>query len=123
VKRNRGWALACAAYAAAILYVSVIPIPDGPQVPYLDKVAHLCQYLLFAWLLVQAVRTARLKEQEYVALAWMFATSYGILIELIQGLLPWRSADVGDGLFNAAGAALGAWVGRFLPRPRGDSTK
>ena len=73
--------------------VSVAPIHPGPSLERLDKVAHVCEYLLFAWLLVQAVRIGRLREREYLLLAWLYATSYGLLIEVVQGMLPWRSAD------------------------------
>ena len=85
-----------------------------PSVGHLDKVAHLCEYLLFAWLLVQAISANRLTEREYLWLAWIYATSYGLVIEVIQGLIPWRSADLGDAAANAVGAALGVWVGRML---------
>ena len=99
-----------AAYAALVLIVSVLPIKTEPAVSHLDKVAHLCEYLLFAWLLVQAIRAGRLREREYLWLAWIYATSYGLLMELIQGMLPWRSADMGDAAANALGAALGTWT-------------
>ena len=114
---NRWWWAAVLACAAGTLYLSVIPIHDGPDVPYLDKAFHLCNYLLFAWLLVQAIHAGRLQQREYLLLAWVYAFSYGLLIEVIQGMLPWRSADWADALANAAGAAAGVWLGRRLPRP------
>ena len=82
-----------------------------------DKIAHLGEYLLFAWLLVQAIRAGRLPLREYLLLAWIEATGFGLLIELIQGLLPWRSADIMDALANAVGAALGVWAGLYVPKP------
>jgi VanZ family protein len=87
------------------------------SVGYLDKAAHLCEYLLFTWLLVQALRAGRLRQREYLVLAWIYATSYGLLIELIQGLLPWRSAELWDAAMNAVGAAAGCWLGPRVPRP------
>ena len=110
------WGYAATAYAAIILVASVVPVPEGPSVPSLDKAVHLCEYLLFAWLLVGALRAARLTEREYGRLAWMYATSYGLLIELVQGLIPWRSADWWDAAANALGAAFGVWLGRRIPR-------
>ena len=100
-----------------LLIVSVVPVGAEPSVPYLDKVVHLCEYLLFAWLLVQAVRASRLEEREYLLWAWIYATSYGLLIELIQAMIPWRSADLADAAANALGAALGVWIGRRFPKP------
>ena len=105
------WWSAVIGYGALILVVSLIPVKADLSVGQLDKVAHVCEYLLFAWLLVQAVRLGRLREREYLLFAWLYATSYGALIELIQGLVPWRSADWLDGLANAVGAAHGVWVG------------
>ena len=102
--------------AVFIFVGSVIPIQVELSVSHLDKVVHLCQYWLFAWLLVQAIRTARLKEWEYLVLAWIYATSYGLLVEVIQGFLPWRSADLVDAAANALGAALGVWIGRRIPK-------
>ena len=106
-------------------------IPEGPDlsVGHLDKIAHLCEYLLFAWLLVQALPPTRLVggqairaspaacgEPTYRLWAWVYATSYGVLIELIQAMVPWRSAEWGDAVANAVGAALGVWVGDRIPR-------
>lgn len=105
-----------AACAAALLVLAVIPVDPRLAVGRLDKAAHLGQYLLFAWLLAQAIRSHRLKERDYLWLAWIFAASYGMLIELLQALVPWRSADWADALVNAAGAALGVWLGHSLPR-------
>ena len=94
----------------------MIPVPEGPSVPHLDKAVHAGEYLIFAWLLVGALRAAQLTEREYGRLAWMYATSYGLLIEVIQGFIPWRSMDLWDAAANALGAALGVWLGRRIPR-------
>ena len=93
----------------------MIPIPEGPAIPHLDKAVHLGEYLLFAWLLVVTLRSAQLTEREYGRMAWIYAASYGLLIELIQGLIPWRSMDLWDAAANALGAAVGVWVGRRIP--------
>lgn len=114
---KRWWWIATGAYALLTFIVSVIPLPRTPSIPHLDKVAHLCHYLLFAWLLVQAVRATRLDEREYRLMAWIYATSYGLLMEVIQAMVPWRSADWLDALANAIGAAIGVWIGGRLPRP------
>ncbi|MBI3330583.1 MAG: VanZ family protein [Candidatus Omnitrophica bacterium] len=104
------WWSAAGLCAAAILYLSVIPVPEGPEIPWLDKAVHLVQYLALAWLLVQALRAGRLEDGPYLWLAWIEATSYGLLIELLQVLLPWRSADLLDAAANALGAAAGVWL-------------
>ena len=47
--------------------------------------------------------------------AWIYATSYGALMEAIQAMIPWRSAELVDAGMNAIGAAIGVWVGRRVP--------
>ncbi len=102
-----------AAYAAAIALLSLLPAPDtGFDVPHLDKAVHVVAYAGMAWLLMHSIRTVILVEIEYVWLSWLFATSYGMLIEVLQLMVPWRSADWWDIAVNALGAALGIWAGK-----------
>ena len=101
--------------AVAIFVVSVLPVNVKVRIPHLDKVAHLCEYLVFAWVLTQAVRASRMTERDYLVWAWIYATTYGLLIEVLQMFLPWRSASIMDAFMNALGAALGVWIGRWWP--------
>ena len=104
-----------AVYAALIAALSLLPTPSsGLSVPHLDKGVHLVTYAFMAWLLMRSIRTVPLIEVEYAWLAWLFATSYGMLIEVLQLMMPWRSADWWDIGANALGAALGVWVGKKL---------
>ena len=104
-----------AAYATLILILSVIPVRDGVlEAPYLDKLAHLGEYLLLAWLLVRAMRMSQVLQPAYALWAWIYATSYGLLIEVVQAMLPWRSAELADAAANALGAALGVRLGRRI---------
>lgn len=112
---NRWW-LATAAYAVFVFIVSVIPVSPSLSPGRLDKVAHLCEYLLFAWLLVQALQAGGLRRRDYFVLAWIYAASYGLLIEIVQAMVPWRSAELGDAFANAFGAAVGVVIGRYFPR-------
>ena len=103
-------------YAMGVLILSVIRVPDvDVGVPQLDKLVHLCEYLCFAWLLVQGIRTTKTQERMYLLWAWIYATSYGLLIELIQFTLPWRSMDWKDAAANTVGAAIGVWLGARFP--------
>lgn len=85
-------------------------------VPHLDKLAHLGQYLIFAWLLVQAIRRVEIPEKEYFLWVWLYASSYGLLVELLQLFVPWRSGDWMDALMNGIGAAIGVCIGRRFPK-------
>ena len=93
-----------------------MPVSPAVSIRHLDKVVHLCEYLLFAWLLVQGLRADRAPDRKTLLWAWIDATSYGILLEFLQSFVPWRSAEVADALANALGAAWGVWLARRLPR-------
>jgi len=99
-----------------VFVLSIIPVEPKVTIPHLDKLVHLCQYLLFAWLLMQAVRASRMPEPDYRWWVWIYATSYGLLIELVQAMIPWRSAELVDAAANALGAAVGVWAGERIPR-------
>ena len=108
------WQAATAAYAVCIFVASVIPVAPRFAPGRLDKAVHLCEYLLLAWLLVQALRAGAHRAASWVA--WGWATGYGMMLELVQALVPWRSAEVSDALANALGAALGVGLARIIPR-------
>ena len=63
---------------------------------------------------MQALCASQFHEPVFGLWAWIYATSYGLLIELLQAIIPWRSAELGDVLANAMGAALGVWIGEQL---------
>ena len=109
-KSKLSWA-AVWVYAVFLFIVSVVPVTPAVSWPYLDKVVHLCEYLVFAWLLRVALRATR-PAPAALRLAWLWATGYGALIELAQALIPWRSADLADAIVNGVGAAIGVWITR-----------
>ena len=84
------------------------------EVPYADKLVHLIEYCLLAWLLVRAIRLREVLQPAYALWAWIYATSYGLLIEVVQAMLPWRSAELADAAANALGAALGVWLSQGM---------
>ena len=111
---QRSWQRLTAAYAVLVFVVSVIPVAPNLAPGHLDKVAHLCEYLLLAWLLVQVFR---LRQQPHpFRRAWWWATAYGAALELVQALVPWRSAEWADALANALGAAAGIFIARLTNR-------
>jgi len=103
------WRAVAAAYAVLLLIAALIPEPPAaPRIPHLDKAVHLCEYLLFAWLLRRTLAGSPAGRSALRAFA--AATLYGLALELLQRLVPWRSADMADAVFNALGAALGVAV-------------
>ena len=102
--RLRAWALY--AYALIVFVVATLPLSQ-PVGPGGDKLHHFAAFFVMAVLL-------RLAHPGLHAV-WVFVgcTLYGALIEVVQVFLPFRCAELADGLANAAGAALGlaAWWG------------
>ena len=97
-----------AGYALLVLIVSLIPVPSQTGVGHLDKAAHVCEYLLFAWLLKRGWRASGAPESIGRRRAWIAATVYGGLMELLQGLTPHRTPETADAVTNLLGALLGA---------------
>ena len=130
---RRFWWVVTGTYAIVVLVLSVIPTSGDLGPEHIDKVAHVCMYFLFAWLLVQVVRVtttrppvgeagppageAGMTESVYLLWAWIYAFSYGLLMEVLQFFLPWRGASAMDVVMNGLGAALGIWLARRWPRP------
>jgi len=91
------------------------PQPPGVGgIPLVDKLQHTAEYGVLALLILFALRRFHRQPGWAAAaldpfLAAAIATAYGATDELHQAFVPLRSADVGDWLFDAAGALLFAW--------------
>lgn len=101
--------LAVAAVALSILAVSVIRIPEsvpesGGGIPT-SALFHFFGYGALAITLAVAIATRRLGVA--TGRAFLGASGYGVLMELFQFGLPYRSFSYPDMLTNAAGAATG----------------
>ena len=105
------WALT-AAYGLLIAVMAVVPVPERPAavLPWLDKAAHLCEYLLFAWCVARATCASGSSRRTILAVSVLCSAAYGALLEGVQFWLPYRSAEWADALANTIGAALGAWL-------------
>ena len=92
-----------------MVIASTIPIPDIPKTRAgpLDKPAHLCGYLVFAWLMLHALTAARVPKARRILLAVLIPTAFGAAMEGVQSLLPYRSAEWGDFFANLIGATIG----------------
>ena len=109
VRRNspRIWWAVTGGYAVAIAVLAVLPPTPGISVGYLDKLAHLCEYALFAWCLRRAAHASAFSRSSELLLALGFSIAYGALLEGIQGVLGYRSAEWGDVIANTVGAVIG----------------
>ncbi len=92
-------------YALAIFAVAALPGASSAAA-YPDKVLHALGYAalvaFFAW--------ARLPGPRPVAVGFTFAIAHGALVEGMQSLLPWRTAEWGDLAADAVGAGAAALV-------------
>jgi len=95
-----------------VLVVSIMPTEAGLGLWHLDKVAHVCEYLVFSWLLLRAFRSFSPPMRRDGMWAWLCASGYGALMEIAQAFIPWRDGSMMDALMNVIGAAAGVWLFR-----------
>lgn len=91
-------------------FLSLIPLPSPAAASWgsLDKIVHLCEYLLFAWCLVRALRASGASDVTAAPSAFLIATLWGLALEGLQAWLPYREAEGWDAVANAIGAGIGA---------------
>ena len=96
------WRLAFAACLLAVLVLSLVPPSTPMPTTGWDKTNHLLAFSVMAALGCQAFRSRALR----VLLGLL---GYGVLIEVLQSLTPYRFAEWTDLLADALGLALG-WL-------------
>ena len=100
-----GWLL-----VVLVVFLSLTPkAPVVLEVPGSDKVNHFVAYLFMMLWFSQLHRQPR--RQFWIGVGLV---ALGVCLELVQGLLAYRSADVLDGLTNGCGVV----AGRFLVETR-----
>lgn len=112
---SRQWWGLTLAYASLVTVLAVIPTDPRLSAGQLDKPLHLCEYLLFAWCVIQAARSSQWSRRTGVTAALIVPVLYGAFLEGIQSLLPYRSAEFLDVVVNTVGALLGCWAGLRWP--------
>jgi len=85
---------------AAVLYFTLAPT-GGLVVISSDKAAH---FFVFTGLMLWFGGIFRLRRAPFVALGLL---AFGILIELLQSRLAYRSAEMADAVFDLGGILLG----------------
>lgn len=95
-----------------VLVTALIPVPRVDALPsYSDKLVHLLSYLVLGLLAVlsqQRLRTGLLAAAAMIVL--------GLIVELVQGRLPWRSFEWMDLVANIAGVGGGGLIAWLLTR-------
>ncbi len=106
-----GWLM-----VAAVIVLSVAPeVPSVVDVPGSDKVDHVVAYMSLMFWFCQLHGERR---------RWLWLGvglfGLGVCLELVQGLLAFRTASLTDALANGCGILMGWWVvrtrlGHLLP--------
>jgi len=101
-----------------IMYCLAIYIQSGfpgfkhiPEVRFFDKVLHFGAYGLLGILFYRAYETLPLSENKnlLILLSIGSATLYGISDEIHQYFVPFRYADILDGMANTIGSIFGVY--------------
>jgi VanZ family protein len=108
VKKN--WILP----AIWLLIITGLSVMPGAQIPKIhlfsmDKLGHLLAYGVLCGLVLRAAQPNRTNWRSRAIWAILFASMYGILMEIIQfSFVPGRFYEYADMMANAFGALLGA---------------
>jgi len=108
------------AWVVYLVYLSSTPrlllLPSLPR-PLVSAAAHVIAYFILASLIHVALARSRpglLGGLRSAVAAMVIATTIGITVEVLQAILPERSAQLSDVLFNVTGILLGLGAVVFL---------
>ena len=99
-------------FAALVFYLSAqsrLPV-SLPLLPHVDKVAHACEYAVFAVLVARAVSAYGVARWRLWAVTVLICSLYGASDELHQLFVPGRDADPVDWVVDTVGSAIGAFA-------------
>lgn len=107
LRRPRLWLALWVGLLLLALLACVLPLPAPATAPrHLDKWQHACTHFVLALYAMNLFAAVHARQLALVGLAL-----FGASIEAVQGLLPWRSAELADLVANLAGTALGGMAG------------
>lgn len=108
-----------------VIYLSFFkpPITDLSNIPYIDKIVHICMYLGMSGMLWLEFLRAHQKGDSPLWHAWVGAFVCPVLfsgmVELLQEYCTtYRGGDWLDFAANTAGALIASLIGYFVLRPR-----
>ncbi|MEY3051738.1 MAG: hypothetical protein RLY31_1523 [Bacteroidota bacterium] len=104
--------IVCAATIGVLSLNKSAPVPQE-WVPK-DKVNHMLAYAGLAWLAFRALSVIQQTKRNHFLITFVAVVAYGMLMEFLQGLLPYRRFEWLDMAANLAGVIL-AYLGfRFF---------
>jgi VanZ family protein len=108
-------------YLALLFWAGLIPLKSlpGPDFELADKMWHLIAFGGLATLLSRVLRYFQRPLGQAIAIAALVSAALGGLLELLQSLTPYRSADFADLAADALGALLAYLVLRWLAKVGG----
>ena len=109
--------------AAIILFLSIISTPTiNPgrlaNIPHIDKIVHFILYAGLSFILLLDFNNLKIKKSKNlnIFVPIIIAVIYGGLIELIQILIPGRSGELLDFVFDIGGALTGMLIFFFYQK-------
>lgn len=120
-----GWLLAFVLLAGGIFIEALHgPTIDNRIIPNLDKMAHVAAFGLLAFLLLRSMHTFGFSNGWRILLAvGLIITVMGVLDEWLQSMVPGRTASLGDGLSDIAGAGIAVMLSSIRGRKRKHRTE
>jgi VanZ family protein len=108
-------------YAGGLMILSSITQPSmvpAWDLPHLDKLCHALAYAGLTLVLLRALYLTCATYPSSQLMLWgvMLAICYGACVEIIQAFTPARTMSLSDGLANAVGAGIIAWIWPMLRR-------
>ncbi|MFH1504542.1 MAG: VanZ family protein [Candidatus Omnitrophota bacterium] len=93
----------------AIVILSILPFEvSEPAFSFADKIFHFLIYAGFSFI---SVNIFSLKQKKKPRLySFLYAFSLGLLMEIVQFFLPYRSFEIGDIFSNFLGSAIGCFL-------------
>jgi len=88
-----------------VLFFSVIPVKGLQTEHPADKIAHFVIYGITAIIFFRILRT-KMSLVKTTVVSIIFASLYGLAMELIQHGLPWRQFSLSDEASNFSGALV-----------------
>ncbi|GFP19903.1 hypothetical protein HKBW3S03_01407 [Candidatus Hakubella thermalkaliphila] len=90
-------------WIGVITALSLLPVPEVGAPEKSDKIAHFIMYLITCGIFYF---TFRLRIKKIILWAGVFSFAYGLSMELVQAILPYREFSLVDLFANTAGVVL-----------------